>query len=52
MTCICIPPKNKVLGGYIGVTVSVCLSVGRSVGSHILSGQFLTNRLVEFDKIL
>ena len=39
-----IPPKNKVLGGYIGVTVSV--------GSHILSGLFLTNHLVEFNEIL
>ena len=49
-TYIIIPPKNKVLGGYIGVTVSGCMSVGRSVKSHILSGLFLTNHWVEFNK--
>ena len=39
---IIIPPSKK--SGYIGVTVSV--------GSHILSGLFLTNHWVEFYKIL
>ena len=47
---IVIPPSKK--RGYIGVTVSVCLSVGRSAGSHILSGLFLTNHWVVFNKIL
>ena len=47
-----IPPSEK--SGYIGVTVSGCLSVsvGRLVGSHILSGLFLTNHWVEFNRIL
>ena len=41
---VVIPPLKKT--GYIGVTVSV----GRSVGIHILSGLFLTNNWLEFNK--
>ena len=47
---IIIPPSKK--RGYIGVTVSGSLSVGRPAGSHILSGLFLTNHWVEFNKVL